>query len=122
MALTTIKHKGKTIYYNDWRNLKNLEQFKPKILDGNNNTRELIRAGKTNILTLTDITNSYIIGEVAELLREASKLASPITKKSATVGLSAVKKIILNGINLFANSDIKAFDTIEEAKSWLVKD
>lgn len=122
MALTKIQHKGKTIYFNDWTNLSNFDDFKPKIEEGDENTKELIADGKTNILTLTDITGSFIFGETLPLLREAGKLSKGITKKSATVGLSFAKKILLNSLNVFANSDIKAFDTIEEAKDWLIID
>ena len=120
MALTIIEHKGKQIYYNDWRNIANPEDFKPKIEAGNENTIQLINQGKTNILTLTDITNSFIFGETVQMLKEASKLANPITEKSATVGLSSVKKLILNGINVFSGAKVKAFDTIEQAKDWLI--
>ncbi|MEA2043268.1 MAG: hypothetical protein U9N85_12065 [Bacteroidota bacterium] len=119
--MKTIQYKGKTIYINDWKNLKNSDQFKPKIEEGNKNTQALIEQGKTNILTLTDITGSFVFGDTVQLLNQASKLANGITKKSATVGLTGGKKVILNSINVFAKSDVKAFNTIEEAKEWLVK-
>lgn len=122
MALTIIEYKGKIIYYNDWRNLKNDEQFRPKIEEGDENTRQLISDGEKNILTLTDITGSFAYDDTIILLKEAAKLARPITKQSATVGLSIAKKILLNGLNMVARTDLKAFDTIDEAKEWLVKD
>ncbi|MCK5536338.1 MAG: hypothetical protein KAI79_05890, partial [Bacteroidales bacterium] len=60
--------------------------------------------------------------DIVQMLREAGKLAKSITKKSATVGLSSAKKIILNSINTFSQAKIKAFDTVEEAKDWLAED
>ena len=122
MAIETIPFKDEIIYFNDWRNLKNLDDFAIKIDEGNQNTLELIKQGKKDILTLTDVSNSFVYGKTLQLLKEASQLSLGITKKSATVGLSTAKKIILNGINTFANSNIKAFDSLEEAKEWLVKE
>lgn len=122
MALTTITHKGKTIYFNDWRGLKQTKDFVPKIEEGNQNTLDLIEQGKTDILTLTDVTDSYVFGEALELLKKAGKTAKAITRKSATVGLTSSKRILLNSLNRFADTNVKAFDTIEEARDWLVKD
>ena len=122
MALKIIEYKGKIIYHNDWRNLKNPKEFQPKIEEGMQNTEQLIRSGKTDILTLTDVSNSFIFGETVQLLKSAAKTAKPITKKSATVGLSIPKKILLNAINIFAGTDLRALDTVEQAKEWLVSD
>ena len=122
MALTIIEYKGKIIYYNDWRNLKNDEQFRPKIEEGDENTRQLINEGEKDILTLTDVTGSFAYDDTITLLKESAKLARPITIKSATVGLSMAKKILLNGLNMISRTDLKAFDTLEDAKNWLVED
>ena len=122
MAISTITRNEKIIYCNDWKGLKNPEQFKPKIDEGNKNTRQLIAEGKTNILTLTDISNSFVFGDTIKMLGEAAKLAKSITYKSATVGISGGKRTILNGINLFSKAKIKYFDTVEEAIEWLVED
>ena len=122
MALNTIEKNGKIIYYNDWKNLKTPEQFKPKIDEGNKNTEQLIKEGKNDILTLTDVSNSFIYGETIKLLNEAAKLAKPITKKTATVGITGAKKTLLNGINLLTKASIKYFDTVDEALNWLVED
>jgi len=120
MALNKILHKGKTIYFNDWTNLKNPKDFAPKIEEGNSNTKFLIDLDKKDVLTLTDVTGSFTFGETIQWIKDAAKLAKPITKKSATVGLSTSKKILLNSLNSFSKSEVKAFDTIEEAKDWLV--
>ncbi len=120
MPLNKITHKGKIIYFNDWTNLKDENDFAPKIEEGNANTRFLMNAGKKDILTLTDVSGSFTFGKTIQLMKEAAALAKPITKKSATVGLSGSKIVLLNSLNYFSKSDIKAFSTIEEAKDWLV--
>ena len=79
MALNKILHKGKTIYFNDWRNLKNPKDFEPKIKEANDNTKLLINLGKKDVLTLTDITGSYTFGETVQWIKDAAKLAKPIT-------------------------------------------
>lgn len=122
MALTTIKHKGKIIYYNDWRNLKNVADFKIHIESTNEDVHRLIKEGKTDILALADVTNSFLIGETLQLIKESGKLSKKITRKSAAIGLSLAKRVILNSVNRFGNTNIKAFDNIEEAKEWLVSE
>ena len=122
MALTVIEYKEKQIYYNDWRNITNQKEFEPKIKEANENTKLLINEGKTDILILTDVTDSSIFGETIQMIKEAAKLTTPITKKSATVGLSSVKKLMLNGVNIFAGTKIRAFSTVRQAKEWLVND
>ena len=121
MTLIIIEHNGSQIYFNDWTNLKNPEQFSSKVEESNDNTRELITQGKKDILTLTDVTGSFIFGDSVRIIKEASLLANGITKKSATIGLSSAKKLLLNSLNIFAKSNVKAFNTIEEAKDWLIE-
>ncbi len=38
----------------------------------------------------------------------------------AIVGVTGIKAIFLNAINLFSKQDVRPFKTIEEAKEWLV--
>ncbi len=120
MSITTITHAGKVIYFNDWRKLKTPEEFNKEIEISNKKTQELQSEGKSDILILTDVTGSFMYGDTLSKLKESGKLAKSITKKSAVVGLSLAKKVILNGVNIFASSEIKAFNTVDEAKQWLV--
>ena len=44
----------------------------------------------------------------------------PYTKKVSVVGVRFTQNYILTLVNLFSNLDIKPFDTIDDAKDWLV--
>ena len=75
-----------------------------------------------NLLILSDFTDSFGSKTVFEKLKQASAIVKPHRKKSAVLGISTTKAILLRGVNLFSQSDLQAFNNIEQAKKWLVKD
>ena len=115
-----IEHKGVDIAYLDYRNLKMPADFSTKVKE----TMERIvfyQENKIdNILVLTDLTGSFIFGDATKYLKESTKLGRPFIKKSAVIGISGAKKVLLNMINVFSGYQTKAFSSIEEAKDWLV--
>jgi len=42
-------------------------------------------------------------------------------KKAAVVGVKPLQEVILTVVNMFSSLGIKPFDTIDDAKDWLVK-
>ncbi|MEA2042437.1 MAG: STAS/SEC14 domain-containing protein [Bacteroidota bacterium] len=116
-----IKHKGKDIALLDYTNLKKPEQFAENV----GKTIERIKYYKENniknLLVLTDLTGSFIYGEGLKYLKESTKLGRPFVKKSAVIGLSRSKKIMLNMINIFSGYETKAFSNKEDALDWLAE-
>ncbi len=43
-----------------------------------------------------------------------------MTLKEAVVGISGGKKILLKIVQSFTNMNLKVFDTLDEAKEWLI--
>ena len=68
------------------------------------------------------MTDARVFGEALNETKRVIKKLRPYSKKSAMVGLSPAKVILLGAINLFAgeNKASKQFRTIEEAKDYLV--
>jgi hypothetical protein len=54
-------------------------------------------------------------------MKEFSKSVTPHMKASAAVGVTGIKKIILQSLIMLAGRDIKLFNTREEALEWLSK-
>ena len=117
-----IEYMGKEIYFIDYTHIKTTEEFL-EVIKGTNAFREEAKAmGKRNVLMLVDITGSYVYGETMDALKRAAKLSKELTKKEAVVGVTGAKKILLRITQLFAGMQLRPFETLEEAKEWLIKD
>lgn len=114
-----IYHKGKTIYYTDWTNLLEEEEA----LEAIEETTSFIEKNKEyNLLEIVDITNSYASPAILNALKKSAKRTKAFNKKKAIVGIQGSKKILLMAINRFIDGSIKGFETVNEAKEWLITD
>jgi hypothetical protein len=117
-----IEYKGREIYFVDYSYIKSTEEF-VKVIKGTNAFREKVKAeGKRNILMLVDVTGSYVYGEALEALKMSGRLTKELTKKEAIIGISGAKKILLRITQLFTGMQLRPFDTLVEAKEWLIQE
>jgi hypothetical protein len=115
-----IEYKGKTIYYVDYSNIKTNDEF-ISVIKQSNSFREKIKSeGKKNLLMLVDVSGSFVYGDVLTEIKKAGKITKEMTLKEAVVGISGGKKILLKIVQSFTNMNLKVFDSIDEAKEWLV--
>jgi hypothetical protein len=115
-----VEHKGKMIYYVDYSNIKTNEAFLATIKQ-TNAFREKVRAeGKHDLLMLVDLTGSFVYGDVLEEIKKAGKITKELTAREAVVGITGGKKILLRIVQTITQMNLRVFDTIEEAKDWLV--
>ena len=115
-----ITYKGKEIFLGTYTGLRKseiLEQFKQanKLVDS---------CGKSGMLLLSDFTDCVPDQESVDYLKnEESKRIAKKFRKTAVVGrITGVKKIFLNGYNTITGANAKIFNTLDEAKEWLVAD
>jgi hypothetical protein len=117
-----IDHKGKEIYFVDYSNIKSTGEFLA-VIKGTNAFREKVKAdGKRNILMLIDVSGSYIYGEVLDAIKISGRISKELTKKEAIVGVTGAKKILLRVAQLFTGMQLRPFDTIDQAKDWLIQE
>ena len=117
-----IEYKGKEIYFVDYTHIKSTEEFL-KVIKGTNAFREKVKAdGKRNILMLVDVTGSYIYGEALAAIKMSARITKELTSKEAVVGVTGAKKILLRITQLFAGMQLRPFDTLGEAKEWLIQE
>ena len=110
------KYKENDILYTDYKNLQGEEFVKIiKVL-----TEDLLGMGKKDILLLLDLQGSYANKEIVNEFIAAGKLSNPFVKKTAVLGITGVKKVLLNVVNKFTDVGANPFSTEEEAKDWLV--
>lgn len=114
-----IIHNGKEIFYVDYTDVNDAEALRERIARAES---VLLGSGKNGLLELIDVTGSYAEPESLELLKESAKITTPHVSRSAIVGVSGVKKILLDFVNRFSGMRIEPKPTLEEAKDWLVRD
>ncbi len=111
-----IQHQGKQLLHLDLRDARAAEVIKlcrdamPVIAD------QPVRS----LRTLTDVTNMTFNTEASETLKEFTKHNKPYVIAGAVVGVTGLKKIIYNAVLRFSGRNIVAFETLDEAKNWLV--
>jgi len=111
-----IEYKGKDILDYDYTNLQGDEFVETiKVL-----TDHLMNIGKEDILLLLDLTNSFTNKAVVNAFTEAGKRVRPVVKKTAVLGITGVKKVLLNVVNKLSSIDANPFSTKEDAKEWLI--
>jgi len=112
-----INYKGKEISYLDYRGLK-LEEILKTIDDA---VRTSVQENKRRP-QLSNITGVFAVPEFMDKVKEAGKMTKHLTSKSAVVGVTGAKKLLLNAYNAFTGAGLKPFDDEESAKEWLIKD
>ncbi|MFX0072863.1 MAG: hypothetical protein ACFFAO_17435 [Candidatus Hermodarchaeota archaeon] len=112
-----ISHKGKDILFEDYTNVS-YSKFPELIIAVKNIT---IENGYRDYLLLIDFTDSYADKNTMDVLLEAAKETKPFINKTAVLGITGIKKVLLNSINFLAGMGVKAFNSEEEAKEWLAE-
>jgi hypothetical protein len=116
-----IEYMGKHIYYVDYSDIKTNDEFMTVIKQTNDFREKVKSEGKKDLLMLVDVSGSFVYGDVLTEIKKAGKITKEITLKEAVVGISGGKKILLRIVQSFTNMNLKVFDTLDEAKDWLVK-
>jgi hypothetical protein len=114
--VSDITYNGKTIVYCDLANAE------PKEIKATTDTvdRKIIAKGTNDQLFLVNISNCVIDNASMKVFKESAKKIQPYLKAGACFGLSGLKTILLNAINRFANTNMTAHKSMEEAKNALV--
>jgi hypothetical protein len=76
---------------------------------------------KGSALILTNVSGFQLTKETSELMKEFSVHNTPYAKASAVVGVEGLKKIVYSAVQHVSGRSIPTFDTLDQAKDWLVK-
>jgi hypothetical protein len=115
-----LYHKGKQIYYSDYRGLMG-DALAQQIHKNVSRGAELENRGIRNRLTLADFTDTVATQEVMDALKESAAKQKANIKATAVVGVTGMRKHLLGVINRLTGIGARPFDTIEQAKDWLVE-
>ena len=78
------------------------------------------REGERSLLILVDINDTVIKPDVMNAFKSVASVLEPYTVATAILGVYGVRKMLLDIVRTFSNMNLKAFDTEQEAKEWLV--
>jgi hypothetical protein len=115
-----ITHKGKRILCMDYTELAG-EDLIRQIRKNTEDIMEIGEAGVVDQLHLLDVKGGLASREIVAAFKEAGTKLSPFIIATAVARLSPMQKRLLTVYNTLAVKVAQPFDTLEEAKDWLVE-
>lgn len=114
-GFSMIEHKGKEILYVDYTGMD-----KETILQTMDDATAFALNENRPLLRLSNMTGIFAVKEVLKKAQESGKATNHLTIKRAAVGITGAKKVLLNAYNRVSGNKALIFDTLEDAKDWLV--
>lgn len=118
MGISYITHKGKKILFINYTKCKSV----PETLAVLEEVKNEFYNSSGVWLTLNDFRGGY---GSTEYMRKANQYAREIFNtrpaKNAAIGVTGLKKILLQGYNSIVKDKVVPFDTLEEALDYLAK-
>lgn len=119
MSISYKTHNGKKVMVIDYTKCKNVEDTL-KVLD-------LVRMEylktEEKLLTVNNFEGAF---GSTEYMKKASEYGKEVfndrTSKNAAIGITGIKKILLQGYNMVVKDKVVPFDTMEEALDYLTSD
>lgn len=84
--------------------------------------RQVRSRPKSSVLTLTIVGGGKFDQETIGRLKELTAGNAPYVKKAAIVGMTGLYKVVLMAVATFSKREFHLFDTVEEARAYLLKD
>jgi hypothetical protein len=116
MSANWIDYKGKKIIYIDYMGM-NKDHMTEMIKKA---TQMILDAKSEEVLSLSNVTDCFFDKELLEVIKNQGAISLPHCKKAAVVGVTGIRSVLLSAANAFWPKARKPFDTVEEAKDWLV--
>jgi hypothetical protein len=84
--------------------------------------REMIaKEPPKSVRLLTDVTRTHYTTEAVDGMKEFSKAVTPHILASAAVGVSGIKRIVLQSLIKLSGRHIEVFEEREKALDWLAE-
>jgi hypothetical protein len=111
-----ILHKGKSVLYLDFTNMRDKDEIMKLEDDG----ADYIRKQPLNsVLTLTNMENMFFNNELKKYFEEKVRGNAPFVKAGAVIGMTGLISIMYNAFVTVTGRNIKSFKSKEEAMDYL---
>ena len=120
MKSAWMMHKGKRFIYCDFRDF-GIEA------DGLNAEIEaadrlICKELEGSVLALADLRDTVASRKVVEMFKLSAARTRKNVRKQAVVGVTGIRKLLAEAVARFSEQPMHLFDSVEEAKDWLVTD
>ncbi len=115
-----ITYKGKEIIHINYEGYSKLTEN--DFLNMINTATKFISSRGPGQLVISDMRNTHASTVVVQRFKDASIITKQVRKKGAVIGLNSLQLIFLNAVNKFSGSNLKAFNTVDDACQWLVEE
>jgi hypothetical protein len=112
-----IQYKDKEILYIDYHDLVGDD----KMIATLNAAEHVILSDNEPHLQLVNFTNAFATPGYMAAAKKFGNKTQHLTSKSAIIGITGVKALLLKSYNFVSGEKLKAFGTLEQAKEYLVK-
>lgn len=113
-----ITRDGISFIYVDFSNMKTKEEIFDMI---EKSKRKICYQRPKSVLVVTNLSNMYFNTEIFNAITQYAKGNAPFVKASAVIGLGGLMQIFYNSFLKISGRDVRAFNSEEEAISYLQK-
>lgn len=118
MSVSYIFHKGKKVMVVDYTKCKTVQETLAVL----EQVKQEYQKTNDMIISLNDFREAYGSKEFMDKATQYGKeIFNKRTLKTAAIGVTGLKKILVNTYNAFVTNKLMIFDTKEEALDYLVK-
>ena len=118
MKVEWIEYKGKKILYTEYSGAKTDKE----LIDTLHKQVDILTKITGKTLSLVNIANTNAGPDyMAELKKYGKDIKKQKIEKTATLGITGIKKVLFTAYIAFTGEVNKAFDSEAEAKEWLIK-
>lgn len=115
MSVSWVQHKGKQILYVDFRGLRD-----QSVVETIEEEARQIAASPNKVLVLANVEGASI-ASMEKLKQIGKEGVAPKIARSALVGVTGLKEILLRGYNTFTGSSARSFPNEAAALDWLAE-
>jgi hypothetical protein len=112
-----INHKGITIFYMDFSNIKTVTDISSNI---DESIAYIRKQPQNSVFGLTNLDTMFFNIDVKNMFTTFLAGNKPFMKKSAVFGISGLARILFNGLMKITGRDVRSFEKMEDAKEFLV--
>ena len=113
-----LEHKGKRIFYCDWSDFGyDVSALEAEVDECN---RLTLAQPRNSMLSIVDVRGTVASKEAMQVFKSSSAKSKPFVRKSAVIGITGYKKVLLEAVSAFSGQSFGIFNDLEEAKDWVV--
>jgi len=117
--VSLIYFENRKIYYIDYRGFDT--NNKHELFSIVDYVVQVLMQGEKNKLAVFDFNDTFADSEILSKMKSATEQVKPYMGKMAVLGITGMKSVLLKGVNLFAKTTITPFNSLDEAKKFLVR-